>query len=80
MKSRTVTIALDSKLVVKVDCFVASGVFESRSHAVRVAVDEMLLRMRRSRLAAECAKLDPDEEQALAEVGMIEDAIYWPSY
>jgi hypothetical protein len=39
-----------------------------------------LARRARTRLAAECAKLDPDEERALAEGGMGEEAAAWPEY
>lgn len=33
-----------------------------------------------TRLAQECAKLDPAEEQAIAEEGMAADAGQWPPY
>ena len=35
--------------------------------AVELAVDEKLQRLAKTRLARECAKLDPGEEKALAE-------------
>ena len=35
---------------------------------------------RDSRLARECAKLDPREEQTLAEEGMAADSAIWPQY
>jgi hypothetical protein len=41
-----------------------------RSRAIQDAVAEKLARMERSRLAAECAKLDPEFEKALAEEGL----------
>jgi hypothetical protein len=43
-------------------------------------VEEKLTRLERSRLARECAKLDPTFEKALAEEGMSEDALAWPEY
>jgi hypothetical protein len=33
-----------------------------------------------SRLAEECAKLDPQVEQAMAEEGMVQDVATWPAY
>jgi len=53
---------------------VAERVFPSRSGAIQEAVAEKLARMERSRLAAECAKLDRCAEQALAEEGMLEES------
>ena len=46
--------------------------FPSRSQAIEVAVQEKLARLDQGRLARECAKLDPDFEKALAEVGFAE--------
>jgi hypothetical protein len=36
--------------------------------------------MSRSRLARECAKLDPSAEQALADEGLARDFEEWPEY
>ena len=44
------------------------------------AVQEKLERMERSRLARECAKLDPDFEKAMAEEGLPEELSEWPKY
>ena len=41
---------------------------------------EKLARMERSRLASECAKLDPKFEKALAEEGLGRDLETWPEY
>ena len=45
-----------------------------------MAVAEKLARLDRSRLARECAKLLPGEEQQLADEGMGRDASEWPEY
>jgi hypothetical protein len=47
---------------------------------VQEAVREKLDRLDRSRLARECAKLDPSEEKQLAEEGLTEDLKTWPEY
>lgn len=41
---------------------------------------ETLERPARSRLARECAKLDPSLEAALAEEDLSADAAIWPAY
>jgi len=43
-------------------------------------VEDKLARLERSRLARECAKLDPGFEKALAEEDLSEDASEWPEY
>ena len=53
---------------------------KNRSQAIQQAVSEKLERLDRSRLARECAKLDPVSEQILAEEGFIEDVAQWPEY
>ncbi len=44
------------------------------------AIQEKVERPDRTRLARECAKLDPREEQALAEEGMAQELAQWPAY
>jgi len=39
-----------------------------------------LARLEKSRLAQECAKLDPDFKQSLAEEGMSSEIEGWPEY
>ena len=49
----------------------------------QVANDRLTGRSRpieKSRLAQECAKLDPTFEKALAEEGLSEDLAEWPEY
>jgi hypothetical protein len=59
---------------------VQKQVFPNRSQAIEEAVAEKLARLERSRLAQECAKLDPAFEKALAEEGLSEDLGEWPEY
>jgi metal-responsive CopG/Arc/MetJ family transcriptional regulator len=80
MAAQKVAITMDQQLVAELDGLVAEKVFANRSQAIQVAVEEKLARMRRSRLARECAKLDPVEEQAMAEEGMSEELARWPEY
>jgi len=73
-------ITIDRALLSKLDRLVQQGEYPSRSRAIQVAVAEKLARMERGRLAAECAKLDPRAEQALAEEGMGGELAAWPEY
>lgn len=56
------------------------GVTASRSKLIQEAIEDKLRRLERERLVAECAKLDPESEQAMAEEGLAEDLSAWPSY
>lgn len=79
--SRTkVAITIEAGLLARVDALVQRKVFSNRSRAVQEAVQEKLERMDRSRLAEECAKLEPAFERAMAEEGLSEDVAEWPKY
>jgi Arc/MetJ-type ribon-helix-helix transcriptional regulator len=75
-----VAVTIDSELLAQVDQLVGQKVFPNRSKAIQEALRDKLARMRRSRLAAECAKLDPTLEQTLAEEGMEQELATWPEY
>ncbi|MEK7335277.1 MAG: ribbon-helix-helix domain-containing protein [Candidatus Binatota bacterium] len=75
-----VTISLDESTLNRLDKLVQKQVFPNRSQAIEEAVAEKLARLERSRLARECAKLDPAFEKALAEEGLSEDLAEWPEY
>ena len=75
-----VAVTLDSHLLQQIDQMVAQKIFPSRSRAVQEALQELVRQQKRSRLANECAKLDPTMEQALAEEGMQEELALWPEY
>jgi len=80
MSSVKVAITIDRKTLSRVDGLVAKNVFPNRSRAIQTAVAEKLARMERSRLATECAKLDPRFEKALAEEGLGQELDAWPAY
>jgi len=80
MGSVKVAITIDSETLDRVDGLVARKVFPNRSRAIQSAVAEKLARMERGRLAAECAKLDPKFEKALAEEGLGQELEAWPVY
>ena len=80
MPKSKVAISLDRTTLQRLDRLVEKRTFPSRSQAIQEAVEEKLTRLDRSRLARECAKLDPAHEKALAEEGLSEDLSQWPVY
>jgi len=80
MAKAKVAVTLDSSTLDRLDKLVAAARFANRSQAIEIAVEEKLERLERRRLAEECAKLDPDAEQALADQGLEADAEAWPEY
>ncbi len=80
MGKSKVAISLDKSTLNRLDKLVQKRVFPNRSQAIQEAVAEKLARLERSRLARECAKLDPAFEKALAEEGLYEDLAEWPEY
>ena len=80
MARSKVAVSLDESLLNRLDRLVRKAVFPNRSQAIQVAVAEKLERLERSRLARECAKLDPDFEKSIAEEGLSEELSGWPEY
>ena len=80
MGKEKIAITLDEEFIGELDRLVKRHVFQNRSQAIREAVSEKLLRLKRSRLATECAKLDRVAEKAMAEEGLTEDESQWPEY
>ena len=80
MVASKIAITLDNNMVKKLDMLVKSNIFPNRSKAIQEAIAEKLTRMEKSRLARECAKLDPDFEQSLAEEGFTSELEEWPEY
>ena len=79
MARAKIAITLDEDSLAELDRLVRQGRYPNRSKAIETAVVERIDRERRSRLARECAKLNPEDEQALAEEGM-EGEREWPEY
>jgi len=80
MAREKVAVTLDAETLGKLDRLVRRKKFSSRSQAIQEAVEEKLERLERSRLARECAKLDPDFERSLAEERISEELDSWPEY
>ena len=80
MTTSKIAITIDQNLLHRLDSLVKSQRFTNRSRAIQEAVAEKLARIERSRLAQECAKLDPKFEQEIAEEGFAAEINEWPEY
>jgi Arc/MetJ-type ribon-helix-helix transcriptional regulator len=77
MPKSKIAVTLDDGLLQQIDHLVRARAFPNRSQAIEQAVGQLLTRRARTRLAEECAKLDPAAEAAMADEG-VEDP--WPDY
>ncbi|MFO7448020.1 MAG: ribbon-helix-helix domain-containing protein [Ignavibacteriaceae bacterium] len=68
MATTKIAISIDKRLLDRVDKLVQKNFFANRSKAFQTAVEEKILRMEKSRLAQECAKLNTAEEKSLSEI------------
>jgi Arc/MetJ-type ribon-helix-helix transcriptional regulator len=80
MSTAKVAITIDHQLLEKLDLLVKEKNYPNRSNLIQEAVKEKLIRIYKSRLAKECAKLDPKFEQSLAEEGLSKELDSWPEY
>jgi Arc/MetJ-type ribon-helix-helix transcriptional regulator len=80
MPKAKIALTLDERTLARLDRLVRGGVYPNRSQAVEATLREKLDRLDRTRLARECAKLDPAAERALAEEGLAGDLAEWPAY
>ncbi len=80
MSKTKIAITLDEDYITEIDKLIKKHRFLNRSQAIQEAVKEILQKISKSRLAQECAKLDPSYEQAMADEGLSEDLREWPEY
>ena len=80
MPKQKVAVTIEKDLIIKLDRLVSEGKYPSRSSAVEDAVIERMVKVEKTRLAEESAKLDPAYEQALADEGLSGDLSEWPEY
>ena len=57
-----IAITIEKATLEQLDELVKSNTFPSRSNVIQVAVTEKLDRLKKTRLAEQCAKLDPSAE------------------
>lgn len=75
---KKLAVTLEQKAVQDLDRWVREGRYPNRSRAVQAAVNLLSEREKRTRLAREIAKLDPEEEKRMAEEGLGDAS--WPRY
>ena len=80
MSTAKIAISMNKEMLKQLDTLVKDTGYPSRSSAIQEAVYGLLERKYGNRLARECAKLDPDEEMAIAEEGMNSELGSWPEY
>lgn len=80
MNKAKIAITIGPLVLDRLDAWVQSEHFASRSEAIEQAVEAQLQRMERTRLNEQCALLDVAEEQAVAEMGLATDAAKWPVF
>jgi Arc/MetJ-type ribon-helix-helix transcriptional regulator len=80
MAKTKVALTLETSLLEQVDELVERKRFRNRSQAVETALADKLHRLAWTRLARECAKLNPREEKRLADEGLSDALESWPEY
>ena len=80
MGKAKIAITIDKQSIGELDRLVKEDVFQNRSQAIQEAVSEKLLRLKKTRLISESAKLEPVSERKLAEEGLAADVEEWPEY
>jgi metal-responsive CopG/Arc/MetJ family transcriptional regulator len=80
MGKSKIAITLEKQSIGELDQLVKEEVFQSRSQAIQEAVSDKLLRLKKTRLIAESAKLKQAFERQLAEEGLATDVKEWPEY
>ncbi len=79
MAKAKLAVTMDEQILAEVDKLVRTHRFPNRSRIIELAVREKLDRLTKSRLADQCALLDPSFEKALSEEGMGEEIDQWPA-
>lgn len=80
MNKSKIAITVSPLVLNRLDAWVQNEHYASRSEAIEKAVEAQLQRLERTRLSEQCALLDVDEEQAMADMGLAADAAAWPAF
>ena len=74
MARAKIDITVSPLVLSRLDAWVKSKHYVSRSEAIEQAVEAQFQRLEFTRLAAQCALLNVDEEQVMADMGLAADA------
>jgi metal-responsive CopG/Arc/MetJ family transcriptional regulator len=80
MGKAKIAITLDKQSIGELDRLIHEEVFRNRSQAIQEAISEKLMRLKKTRLIAESAKLNVAFERKLSEEGITGDLKEWPEY
>ncbi len=80
MATAKFAVSMDKQLLSQLDRLVKEHRFASRSQAVQAAVQDKLKDLQQDRLARECEKLDPEDEQRFADADLNGELSGWPEY
>ncbi|OGT32512.1 MAG: hypothetical protein A3C44_02055 [Gammaproteobacteria bacterium RIFCSPHIGHO2_02_FULL_39_13] len=80
MSVAKIAISIDKKLLKKLDKLVDQDLFQNRSQAISTIIEAGMTDFLRERFKRECEKLDPAEEQAMAEEGLYWDTKEWEKF
>lgn len=80
MNKSKIAITINSVVPSRLDRLIQNKLYASRSEVNAKAVEAQLQRLEYTRLSEQCALLDVDEEQAMADVGLAADAAAWPAF
>ena len=80
MNKSKIAITFGPLVLSRLDAWVQSEHFASRSETIEKAVEAQLQRLERTRLSEQCVLLDVAEEQAMADRGLAVDAAAWPAF
>jgi metal-responsive CopG/Arc/MetJ family transcriptional regulator len=80
MGKEKIAITIDNTSLTELDRLVKENLYQNRSQAIQEAVTEKIQRLKKTRLAAESAKLSPVFEKQLSEEGFKADMESWPEY
>ena len=80
MNKSKIAITVSPLVLNRLDAWVQSEHFASRSEAIEQAVEAQLQRLERTRLSEQCFLLDVAEERTMAEMGLATDAATWPAF
>ena len=80
MNKSKIAITINSVVPSRLDRLIQNKLYASRSEVNAKAVEAQLQRLEYTRLSEQCALLDVDEEQAMADVGLAADAAVWAAF
>lgn len=80
MAAAKIAITIEESLLKRLDLLIREHRFPNRSKAVQAAIQDKLDSLQKNRLEIECAKLNPEFEQALADERISSEVDEWPKY